>query len=410
MTPPRPPLPGSRRWSWAGSRSRLKVRMMSRCGPRCSQSSRPSCDSSSQICQSAMRNLVAKRGAETVANEDFVVRAVSPRSLLGGLERRGPRRRPGRDRQPSGGRPTSPGSRIPRRDGRSLPVDPRESGGRGNRGVSQAPRHGYPVRVGSRRYGRGRLGPVALPERGRISAGVDEVNVGPIPVQLAHREVADIVLSADGLEANTVQVAFTPTGGEWVTFSNQISRLFQGALPRMPSPRRGRTVPPDRVFGRPPDWAPLIQHAVAERAMPPWKPVPGHGEFEGGPSAHRRGNRDGDVLGGSRGSRRRPRGPSRAPGVQHRLVNGRAGPDSRDSRLHARPAIDGRLPMLQCSDSRQHHGEQEHCRGRGPAGNRKIVHHLILFGDPVGEVGLRWRRQPLTAGRDTSASAAPESA
>ena len=108
--------------------------------------------------------------------------------------------------------------------------------------------------------------------------GMDEVNIGPLPVQLAHRELADIALIADGVPANTVQVAFSPSAGAAITFSNQISRLFQENCQECHRPGEVARFPlieyPDAQAN-----ALAIKAAVSERHMPPWKPVPEHGEF-----------------------------------------------------------------------------------------------------------------------------------
>ena len=112
------------------------------------------------------------------------------------------------------------------------------------------------------------------------SQGVDEVVLGPLPLGLAQRKLVDIDLSADGIRANPVQVAFSPSSGEAVTFSNQIVRLFQGQCQTCHRP--GQVAPfslLDYESAKP--WAHSIRSAVESRYMPPWKPVAGHGEFVG---------------------------------------------------------------------------------------------------------------------------------
>lgn len=112
------------------------------------------------------------------------------------------------------------------------------------------------------------------------SQGVDAIVLGPLPLSLAQRQVVDINLSADGIGANVVQVAFSPSSGEAVTFSNQIVRLFQGECQTCHRP--GQVAPfslLDYESARP--WAHSIKSAVGSGYMPPWKPVAGYGEFVG---------------------------------------------------------------------------------------------------------------------------------
>ena len=112
------------------------------------------------------------------------------------------------------------------------------------------------------------------------SPGIDQIVVGPLPVELARREVVDIDLTADGIEANAVQVAFSPAAGPAITFSNQIVRLFQG---RCQTCHRPGEVAPfsllDYESAKP--WAQAIKQETQSRFMPPWKAIPGHGEFVG---------------------------------------------------------------------------------------------------------------------------------
>ena len=112
------------------------------------------------------------------------------------------------------------------------------------------------------------------------SQGVDEVVLGPLPLGLAQRQVVDINLSADGIGANIVQVAFSPSSGESVTFSNQIVRLFQGECQTCHRP--GQVAPFSLLdYESAHLWANSIKGAVESGYMPPWKPVAGHGEFMG---------------------------------------------------------------------------------------------------------------------------------
>lgn len=221
-----------------------------------------------------------------------------------------------------------------------------------------------------------------------MTAGIDEVRLGPIPVQLAHREVADIVLVADGLSANIVQVAFTPTAGEWVTFSNQISRLFQEHCQVCHRP--GEVAPFSTIeYADVRDWTPSIKQAVVERSMPPWKPVPGHGEFEG---VRRLTDEEVEMvaswvdLGAPEGNRSdlpEPLSFSKEwslgePDVILETPVYTPDPQATDDyRCFSIPLPDS------ITESKSITGVEVR------PGNSKIVHHTILFGDPVGEsVGL----------------------
>ncbi len=122
--------------------------------------------------------------------------------------------------------------------------------------------------------------PASLLARAEDSPGLDKVRAGPLPAALASRQTVDVVLTVDGIESNPVQVAFSSSHGEAVTFSNQIVRLFQGNCQTCHRPDQ---VAPfsltDYESARP--WAQAIKQATHTRYMPPWKPVPGYGEFEG---------------------------------------------------------------------------------------------------------------------------------
>ena len=122
--------------------------------------------------------------------------------------------------------------------------------------------------------------PASIDASGQPAPGVDNVRIGPLPLSLALRQVVDIDLSADGIHANAVQVAFSPSSGQAVTFNNQIVRLFQGECQACHRP--GQVAPfslLDYESAKP--WAHAIKSAVASSYMPPWKPVAGHGEFVG---------------------------------------------------------------------------------------------------------------------------------
>ena len=122
--------------------------------------------------------------------------------------------------------------------------------------------------------------PASIEAGEQTSPGVDAVRVGPLPLSLAQRQVVDIDLSADGVQANTVQVAFSPSSGDAVTFNNQIVRLFQGECQTCHRP--GQVAPFSLLdYESAKSWVHEIKSAVQGGDMPPWKPVAGHGEFVG---------------------------------------------------------------------------------------------------------------------------------
>ncbi len=113
-----------------------------------------------------------------------------------------------------------------------------------------------------------------------VFPGLDQVNIGPLPPELSGRSVVDLVLTVDGIEANRVQFGFSGGGGEAITFNNRIVRLFQAHCQVCHHP--GEVAPfslMDYASAKP--WARAIKQATASRSMPPWKPVPGHGQFVG---------------------------------------------------------------------------------------------------------------------------------
>ncbi len=217
-----------------------------------------------------------------------------------------------------------------------------------------------------------------------LSAGLDEVQVGPLPVQLAHRELVDVVLTADGHTANTVRVSFTPSTGEPVTFSNQISRLFRKHCQECHRP--GAIAPfPLIEYADAKEWTESIKHDVVERSMPPWQPVPGHGDFIGN---RRLTQEEIDLVvawvdaGAPEGNPRDLPEPQEfdsgwSLGEPDLVLEGPAytpDPTSLD---------DYRCFSLSLPDSIM---ESKSVTGiEVQAGNRRIVHHIILFGDPVGE-------------------------
>ena len=226
--------------------------------------------------------------------------------------------------------------------------------------------------------------PAGLPAVSELSPGLDQIDIGPLPVALARRELADITLAADSLEANKVQVAFSPSAGPPITFSNQVVRLFQG---RCQTCHRPGEVAPfsllDYESAKP--WAQSIKQATQSRYMPPWKPVPGHGEF----------------LGESRMS-------EAEIGLIARWVDAGA-PEGNAEDLPEPLVFDPNwalgepdviletppyIPAQSLSDDYRcfsvpipdHITEAKSItKIEVQPGNRKIVHHVILFGDPAGE-------------------------
>ena len=111
-----------------------------------------------------------------------------------------------------------------------------------------------------------------------VFPGLDQINIGPLPAELSGRAVVDLALTVDGIEANTVQFGFSGGAGEAVTFNNQIVRLFRAHCQVCHHP--GEVAPfslMDYASAKP--WALAIKQETAARRMPPWKPVAGHGRF-----------------------------------------------------------------------------------------------------------------------------------
>ena len=216
------------------------------------------------------------------------------------------------------------------------------------------------------------------------SPGIDQVVVGPLPTELARREVVDIKLTADGIEANAVQVAFSPATGPAITFSNQIVRLFQG---RCQTCHRPGEVAPfsllDYESAKP--WAQSIKQATQARFMPPWQAVPGHGDFVGD---RRLSDAEMDVIARWVDAGAPEGDPEDLPAP---LV---FDPDwtlgEPDLVLEA-PAY---IPAASQSDDYRcfsialpdHITTPQSITGiEVRPGNRQIVHHVLLFGDPKGE-------------------------
>ncbi len=47
-----------------------------------------------------------------------------------------------------------------------------------------------------------------MPVVTRVFVGVDQLNIGPLPRSLAGRGTVDVIVTVDGKQANTLQVAF----------------------------------------------------------------------------------------------------------------------------------------------------------------------------------------------------------
>ncbi len=108
--------------------------------------------------------------------------------------------------------------------------------------------------------------------------GVDQINLGPLSPELAQQALADLVLTVDGIVANTVQLGFSGSIGDAVTFNNQIVRLFQAHCQVCHHPGEVAEFSLMNYESAKP-WARQIRSATRRRYMPPWRPVPGHGDF-----------------------------------------------------------------------------------------------------------------------------------
>ena len=232
------------------------------------------------------------------------------------------------------------------------------------------------------------VGGVTVPINGGVEhgtpSGVDEINIGPLPVHLMNSDLADVVLTADGSSANTVQVAFTATTGAAITFSNQISRLFQEHCQQCHRP--GEVAPFSLIdYTNASAWATSIKQAVMERIMPPWKPVAGHGEFVG----ERRLTDDEIEMLVSWVDAGFPEGdPDDLPeSVEFNTDWTLGDPDLILEASSYTPdpnaSDDYRCFSVSIPDSIVESKSITAIEIR--PGNRSIVHHLILFGDPVGE-------------------------
>ncbi|MDE0101027.1 MAG: hypothetical protein OXN89_01485 [Bryobacterales bacterium] len=217
-----------------------------------------------------------------------------------------------------------------------------------------------------------------------LDPGIDRVRIGPLPSALAQRQLVNVQVVADGSVSNLVQVAFSPTSGAAVTFSNQIVRLFQGHCQTCHRP--GEVAPFSLMeYEEARDWAQPIKLATQSGFMPPWKPVAGHGEFQ-----HERGLDQAEID------------------LIARWVD--AGAPQGDAEDLPDPIVFDEDWVLGTPDlvletpayTPDPGGEDDYrCFSvlvppeitepksltafEVRPGNRKIVHHLILFGDPGGE-------------------------
>lgn len=110
-------------------------------------------------------------------------------------------------------------------------------------------------------------------EQGQF-AGLDQVNIGPLPLSLGGEGLIDIIVRIDGVVSNTVRANMVPA------YSNRISRLIQDNCQECHRPDQ---VAPFSLltYDDAKTWSRMIAHVTEERIMPPWKPVEGIGEFLG---------------------------------------------------------------------------------------------------------------------------------
>ncbi len=215
-------------------------------------------------------------------------------------------------------------------------------------------------------------------------SGVDELYVGPLPVHLMNSELADVVVTADGFSSNTVQVAFTATTGASVTFSNQISRLFQEHCQQCHRP--GEVAPFSLInYEDASAWATSIKQVVTDRIMPPWKPVAGHGEFVG----ERRLTEDEIEMIVSWVDAGSPEGDSNdLPEALEFNIDWTLGePDLilETPTYTPNPDVDDDYRCFSATIPDSIDESKSITAIEVRPGNRNLVHHLILYGDPVGE-------------------------
>ena len=230
----------------------------------------------------------------------------------------------------------------------------------------------------------GMIVPSALePETGSPS-GIDRVTAGPLPVALAQRQIVEVTLTADGIRSNAVQVAFSPSAGPALTFSNQIVRLFQA---RCQTCHRPGEVAPFSLLDYEPArvWAASIKQATQTRSMPPWKAVPGHGEFAG---ERRLSEAEIDLVARWVDAGAPEGDPSDLP---EPLV---FDPDWQEGEPDLIIPTPEYLPDPNLSDEYRCFSfavpdeiteRKSITKVEVRPGNRQIVHHVILYGDPAGE-------------------------
>lgn len=230
----------------------------------------------------------------------------------------------------------------------------------------------------------GMLVPAVVLDRADPETGIDRISVGPLPSALARRQLVDIVLTADGIPANAVHVAFSPSLGPGVTFSNQIVRLFQGRCQTCHRP--GEVAPfslMDYESSYP--WALSIKESTQSRQMPPWKAVPGHGTFQG----ERRLSEAEIALIARWVDAGAPEGdPADLPEPLEFDPDWQQGePDLVISAAEYAPKPGGtddyRCFSVQIPEEVE--GRKSITKVEVRPGNRRIVHHVILFADPQGE-------------------------
>ncbi len=214
--------------------------------------------------------------------------------------------------------------------------------------------------------------------------GVDRIRIGPLPKALAGRKLVDVRVVTNGRYSNTVQVAFSASTTEAVTFSNQIVRLFQGHCQVCHRP--GEVAPFSLLEYEPAkDWAQSIKLAIQSRHMPPWKPVPDHGEFR-----HTRGLSQGEIdLIARWVDNGAPEGDSEdlpeplafqdewtlgEPDLVLETPEYTPDPSGDDDYRCFSVAVPPEVTTLQSITAFEVRPD-----------NRKLVHHLILYGDPKGE-------------------------
>ena len=226
--------------------------------------------------------------------------------------------------------------------------------------------------------------PAALSPGTGDPSGIDRVTAGPLPVALALRQVVEVTLTADTVRSNAVQVAFSPSAGPDVTFSNQIARLFQA---RCQTCHRPGEVAPFSLLEYEParEWAAAIKQSTQTRSMPPWKAVPGHGEFLG---ERRLSEVEVDLVARWVDAGAPEGDPADLP--EPLIFN----PDWQEGEPDLIIQAPEYLPDPNLSDDYRCFSvaipdditeRKSITKVELQPGNRQIVHHVILYGDPRGE-------------------------